>query len=49
MGKIKITDDKIIIKKDGITEIWCKYYGDPYKYMVYNGIVFRLKEINKEY
>lgn len=49
MGTIKINDDKIITKKDGITEIWSKYSGDTHKFIVYNGVVFKLKEISKEY
>ena len=39
---IKITEGRIITKKNDITEIWSRGGGDPNIYIVYNGISYRL-------
>jgi hypothetical protein len=42
LGIIKITEGRIITKKNDITEIWSRGGGDPNIYIVYNGISYRL-------
>ena len=39
---IKILEGRIITKKNDLTEIWSTGGGDPFNYIVYNGITYRL-------
>ena len=42
LGTIKILEGRIITKKNDLTEIWSTGGGDPFNYIVYNGITYRL-------
>lgn len=43
LGKIKITDERIITTKDNIVETWTRWgNGDEYKFIVYNGDRYKL-------
>lgn len=43
MGTIKITEDRIITKKEGLEEIWTRWgNGDEGKFIVYSGIRYKL-------
>jgi hypothetical protein len=47
LGTIKILEDRIIIKKDGLVEVWMKWISENSdKFITYNGITWRL-ESNK--
>ena len=49
LGTIKIMEGRIITKKSDITQVWSTGGGDPYNYIVYNGITYKLlgKESDK--
>jgi hypothetical protein len=49
LGTIKIMEGRIITRKSDITQVWSTGGGDPYNYIVYNGIVYKLlgKESDK--
>ena len=49
LGTIKIMEGRIITKKSDITQVWSTGSGDPYNYIVYNGITYKLlgKESDK--
>jgi hypothetical protein len=42
LGTIKITDDKIITKKEKISETWSRWSGDDSIFIVYDGIRYKL-------
>ena len=42
LGTIKILEGRIITKKNDLTENWSTGCGDPFNYIVYNGITYRL-------
>ena len=42
LGTIKIMEGRIITKKSDITQVWSTGGGDPFNYIVYNGITYRL-------
>ncbi len=47
MGTIKFVDsDRIITKKDGLTQIWSRFSGDSSRYIVWSGFIYKLlKEV----
>jgi hypothetical protein len=48
LGTIKILDDKIIIKKDGLTEVWVKWSDENSdKFITYGGLTWRLESDKK--
>jgi len=49
LGTIKIMEGRIITRKSDITQVWSTGGGDPYNYIVYNGITYKLlgKESDK--
>ena len=49
LGTIKIMEGRIITRKSDITQVWSTGGGDPYNYIVYNGIAYKLlgKESDK--
>jgi hypothetical protein len=56
LGTIKILEGRIITKKNDLTEIWSRGGGDPFNYIVYNGLTYRLlngkeekSEVKKKY
>lgn len=42
LGTIKITDLKIVTKKDGKVEVWSATRGDESKFIIYKGRVYKL-------
>ena len=38
LGTIKILDDRIITKKDGLVETWSRWSGDENSFIVYDGV-----------
>ena len=42
LGTIKILDDRIITKKDGLVETWSRWSGDENSFIVYDGVRYRL-------
>jgi hypothetical protein len=44
LGTIKILEDKIIIKKDNIIEVWVKWANENSdKFITYGGLTWRLE------
>ena len=42
MPTIKFLEDKIITTKDGVVEVWSRWNGDESKFIVYQGIRYKL-------
>ena len=42
LGTIRITDDRIIIKKGEVIETWSRWSGDDSVFIVYDGIRYKL-------
>jgi hypothetical protein len=42
LGTIKFLEDRIITNKNGLIETWITGGGDPYNYITYNGITYKL-------
>lgn len=48
IGTIKILEDKIIIKKDDLTEVWVKWSDENSdKFITYRGLTWRLESDKK--
>lgn len=51
LGKIKITEDRIYTTQNGVTETWTKIGGDESKFIIYEGLRWKLlksKEVEVE-
>jgi len=49
MGTIKILENKVIIKKNDLTEIYVKTFDlSCNSWIVYNGYIFQLERIEEE-
>lgn len=42
VGKIKITEDRVVTTKSGLVETWSKFSGDENCFIVYQGNRYKL-------
>lgn len=47
LGKIKISEDKIITTKENIIETWSRNAGDDTKFIVYKNIRYKLLKVKE--
>lgn len=49
MGKIKISENRIILKKEGTVEVYVKTFDlSCNSWIVYNGYIFQLESIDED-